>query len=65
MIHTVLMVNLFTLSSSLIDSDAGKYKPLLSICDALLRMFAGLFADPVYILDIPELLIGGVNVTLT
>ncbi|MCY3280032.1 hypothetical protein ECD92_00190, partial [Acinetobacter baumannii] len=39
--------------------------PLLTLCDALLRMFAGLFADPVDILAIPEVLIGGVNVTLT
>ena len=65
MIQTGLMGNLVTLTSSLIETDAGKYKPLLTFCDALLRMFAGLFADPVDILAIPEVLIGGVNVTLT
>ena len=59
------MGNLVTLTSSLIETDAGKYKPLLTLCDALLRMFAGLFADPVDILALPEVLIGGVNVTLT
>ncbi|MCS6057559.1 hypothetical protein LNO36_24265 [Klebsiella variicola subsp. variicola] len=58
MIQTGLMGNLFTLTSSLIETDAGKYKPLLTLCDALLRMFAGLFADPVDILAIPEVLIG-------
>ena len=47
------------------DSGNGQFTPLLTLCDALLRMFAGLFADPVDILAIPEVLIGGVNVTLT
>ncbi|HBX4000115.1 hypothetical protein BUE65_29495 [Klebsiella variicola] len=65
MIQAGLMGNLVTLTSSLIETDAGKYKPLLTLCDALLRMFAGLFADPVDILALPEVLIGGVNVTLT
>jgi DNA-binding XRE family transcriptional regulator len=60
-----LIGDLFTLTLSVIETGAGKYKPLLTLCDALLRMFAGLFADPVDILAIPEVLIGGVNVTLT
>ncbi|CZQ43713.1 conserved hypothetical protein, partial [Klebsiella pneumoniae] len=60
-----LIGDLFTLTRAVIETGAGKYKPLLTLCDALLRMFAGLFADPVDILAIPEVLIGGVNVTLT
>ncbi|QEP92895.1 hypothetical protein FZ928_26095 [Klebsiella pneumoniae] len=65
MIQRGLIGDLFTLTRSVIETGAGKYKPLLTLCDALLRMFAGLFADPVDILAIPEVLIGGVNVTLT
>ena len=65
MIQRGLIGDLSTLTRSVIETGAGKYKPLLTLCDALLRMFAGLFADPVDILVIPEVLIGGVNVTLT
>ena len=65
MIQRGLIGDLFTLTRSVIETGAGKYKPLLTLCDALLRMFAGLFADPVDILALPEVLIGGVNVTLT
>ncbi|WP_434782105.1 hypothetical protein [Klebsiella pneumoniae] len=65
MIQRGLIGDLFTLTRSVIETGAGKYKPLLTLCDALLRMFAGLLADPVDILAIPEVLIGGVNVTLT
>ncbi|MGW8252626.1 hypothetical protein ACWGMH_03580 [Klebsiella pneumoniae] len=65
MIQRGLIGDLFTLTRAVIETGAGKYKPLLTLCDALLRMFAGLFADPVDILAIPEVLIGGVNVTLT
>ncbi|HBX9958186.1 TPA: hypothetical protein MIM74_01890 [Klebsiella variicola] len=65
MIQRGLIGDLFTLTRSVIETGAGKYKPLLTLCDALLRMFAGLFADPVDILAIPEVLIGGVNAKLT
>ena len=58
MIQRGLIGNLFTLTRSVIETGAGKYKPLLTLCDALLRMFAGLFADPVDILALPEVLIG-------
>ena len=61
MIQRGLIGDLFTLTRSVIETGAGKYKPLLTLCDALLRMFAGLFADPVDILAIPEVLIGEIS----
>ena len=65
MIQSGLIGDLFTLTLSVIETGSGKYKPLLTLCDALLRMFAGLSAEQVDILAISEVLIGGVNVKLT
>ena len=58
MIQSGLISDLFTLTLSVIETGSGKYKPLLTLCDALLRMFAGLSAEQVDILAIPEVLIG-------
>ena len=47
------------------DSGNGQFTPLLTLCDWLLRMFAGLPIHCIDTLAIPEVLIGGVNFRLT